>query len=266
VNDGRVKTALRGRVVVVVGASGGIGSATVRALYRRGATLALAAPGDALLDRIAAEVAAAGTPSIAVPTDLAQRGDIDRLVSQTVDAFGRIDVLVNAAGITSRPALTDESDADLERVVAINLLGCARTMHAILPVMMAQRSGSIVNIGSVAGEIGVMGMYSATKFGLRGLTDSVRREVRSHGIDVTLIEPGFVQTPMNPPEPKLPPPEIVANAVVAAIRRPRRCVIIPPVYRGAVLVAGLLPGILDRLPASSYGGPVSNGKAPTTRP
>ena len=78
-------------------------------------------------------------------------------------------------------------------MLAVNLLGAARMMHAVLPVMKAQRRGAIVNVGSVAGEAGVLGMYSGSKFGLRGLNDSVRREVRSYGIGVTLIEPGFVQ-------------------------------------------------------------------------
>ncbi len=88
--------------------------------------------------------------------------------------------------------------------------------------MKAQRSGSIISLGSVAGEIGVLGIYSATKFGLRGLSDTVRREVRSYGIGVTLIEPGFVQTSMNPAMTNLPSPDIVADAIIAAIRRPRR--------------------------------------------
>ena len=88
-------------------------------------------------------------------------------------------MLANVAGIGSSPSLCDCTDDELERVLAVNLLGAARLMHAVLPVMKAQRRGAIVNVGSVAGEAGVMGIYSASKFGLRGLSDSVRREVRS---------------------------------------------------------------------------------------
>ena len=236
---------LQGRVAIVVGASGGIGAATVRALCREGATVVLAALPDALLDAIAAEVAYSGVPSLVVPTDITRREDIDVLVARTLVEFGRIDVLVNAAGIATRPSIADETDADLERMVAINLLGCARAMHAVMPIMKAQRSGSIISLGSVAGEIGVLGIYSATKFGLRGLSDTVRREVRSYGIGVTLIEPGFVQTSMNPAMTNLPSPDIVADAIIAAIRRPRRRVIVPGSYRFVVAIAKAAPGMLD---------------------
>jgi len=98
-------------------------------------------------------------------------------------------VLANVAGVGSSPSFCDSTDEELERVLAVNLLGAARMMHAVLPIMKAQRRGSIVNVGSIAGGSGVMGMYSGSKFGLRGLTDSVRREVRSENIGVTLIEP-----------------------------------------------------------------------------
>ncbi|MBV8601288.1 MAG: SDR family oxidoreductase, partial [Candidatus Eremiobacteraeota bacterium] len=104
----------------------------------------------------------------------------------------------------------------------------------------------IVNIGSIAGEAGIMGIYSASKFGLRGLTDSVRREVRSLGISVTLIEPGFVRTPMNAAMgDRLPSPEIVAEAVVDAIARPRRRRIVPRRYRVALLLFKAFPPLTD---------------------
>jgi NAD(P)-dependent dehydrogenase (short-subunit alcohol dehydrogenase family) len=161
-------------------------------------------------------------------------------------AYGRIDAVANVAGIGSSPALCDDSDAQIESVLAVNLLGAARLMHAVLPYMKAQRSGAIVNVGSVAGEAGVMGIYSASKFGLRGLTDSVRREVRSYGVGVTLIEPGFVRTVLNSAMSGLPGPEIVAKAIVRAVVRPRRLVIVPwwP-YRWAVLAVKLFPGLTD---------------------
>jgi len=243
---------LHGRVAIVVGASGGIGAATVDALFRDGATVVLAGLEDERLEEVASAAEARGASYLVVPTDITRRVDVDRLIARTLVAFGRVDVLVNAAGIATRPSLADESDTDLERVVAINLLGCARTIHAVLPIMKAQRSGSIVSIGSVAGKIGILGIYSATKFGLRGLCDSVRREVRSLGIGVTLIEPGFVQTPMNPPTPRLPPPDIVADAVISAIRRPRRSVIVPSRYRVAVMLENAFPGALDLIFGSAH--------------
>ena len=236
---------LSDRVAVVAGASGGIGSATVRALLACGMRVVLAAPQNALLDALARETAPFGDRVLIVPTDITRRGDVDLLVAKTLVAFRRIDVLANVAGIGSAPSLCESTDDELERVLAVNLLGAARLMHAVLPVMKAQRSGAIVNVGSVAGEAGVMGIYSASKFGLRGLSDSVRREVRSFGIGVTLIEPGFVATSMNPAMNGLPGPEIVAGAIVAAIARPRRTRIVPWSYRLAVLLIKAFPGFTD---------------------
>jgi NAD(P)-dependent dehydrogenase (short-subunit alcohol dehydrogenase family) len=239
---------LRGRVAVVTGASGGIGAAAVRALARAGTHLVLAAPKSESerLAALAAEVEAQGVRALVVPTDVTVRADVDALVAAAVEGFETVDVLANVAGVGSSPSLCDQTRDEIDRVVAVNLLGCAHTMHAVLPVMKLRRSGSIVNIGSVAGEAGVMGVYSASKFGLRGLTDSVRREVRSFGIGVTLIEPGFVRTPMNAAMGDgLPGPEIVAEAIVRAAQRPRRRVIVPWYYGIPVFIANAFPGLVD---------------------
>jgi len=234
------------RVAIVAGASGGIGVVTVRALLAAGFRVVAAAPQDALLEALRAELAAASGRAIVVATDITVPADVERLAARALVDFGRIDALVNLAGIGSTPSLADDTDARMERVVAINLLGAARLMRAVLPVMKAQRRGAIVNVGSVAGEVGVMGIYSGTKFGLRGLTDSVRREVAADGIGVTLVEPGFVRTAMNAGMGDgLPDPSIVAAAIVAAIDRPRRRVIVPGWYRGVVFVANRLPGFID---------------------
>jgi len=239
---------LKGSVAIVTGASGAIGSATVRAFAAAGANVVLAAPASQMpeMERIAGEVQRNGVRALAVATDVTVRGDVDRLVSTTMDAFESIDVLANVAGTSSSPALLDDSDADLERVVTVNLLGCARAMHAVLPVMKLQRRGAIVNVGSVAGEAGVMGIYSASKFGLRGLSDTVRREAKSWNVGVTLIEPGLVRSPLNPAwGDNLPPPEIVASAIVRAATRPRRRVIVPWFYAPGVFIANAFPGLID---------------------
>ncbi|MGB8266636.1 MAG: SDR family oxidoreductase [Candidatus Velthaea sp.] len=234
------------RVAIVAGASGGIGSVTVRTLLRDGFRVVAAAPEDALLAALRDELVSAGERARVVATDITKRDDVDRLVATALVAFGRIDALVNLAGIGSTPSLADDTDARMERVVAVNLLGAARLMQAVLPAMKAQRRGAIVNIGSVAGEVGVMGIYSGTKFGLRGLTDTVRREVRSDGIGVTLVEPGFVRTQMNAAMGDgLPDPQIVADAIAAAIDRPRRRVIVPGWYRIPVALAHHFPWLFD---------------------
>jgi len=239
--------AARERVAIVAGASGGIGSATVRALLRAGWSLVLAALQDELLDALAREVAPYGERVVVVPTDITRRAEVDALVARALVRFRRIDVLVNVAGIGSSPSFAESTDEEIERVLAVNLLGAARTIHAVLPVMKAQRSGSIVNVGSVAGEAAVLGIYSASKFGLRGLNDSLRRELRSDGIGVTLIEPGFVRTPMNAAMNGLPGPEIVADAILAAIVRPRRKHIVPGNYRFPVLLFKAFPQLADRV-------------------
>lgn len=237
---------LSGQVAIVAGASGGIGSATVRTLAQRGADVVVAAPEAEILDKLARESIAAGVRALAVPTDLTRRSEIDRLVAKTLVTFGRIDVLINVAGVGSSPSLCESSDEELERVLAVNLLGPARLIQAVLPAMKAQRSGSIVNVGSIAGEAGIMGIYSSSKFGLRGLSDSVRREVRSFNVAVSLIEPGFVRSPMNAAMgDRLPGPEVVAEAIVAAILHPRRRVIVPGNYRLPLLLFKAFPGLVD---------------------
>jgi NAD(P)-dependent dehydrogenase (short-subunit alcohol dehydrogenase family) len=238
---------LRGRVAIITGASGGIGTATVRAFARRGCFVVLAAPESERpqLEAIATEARGLRAHALVVPADLTRRPDIDRLVARTIAEFGRVDVLANVAGIGSCPSICDSSDEELERVISVNLLACARLMHAVLPIMKSRRSGSIVMVGSIAGEAGVMGIYSASKFGLRGLCDTVRREVRSYGIGVTLIEPGFVRTPMNAAMSGLPGPEVVADAIAAAVTRPRRRHIVPRRYRIPVFIFSRLPWFTD---------------------
>ena len=238
-------SALDGRVAIVAGASGGIGRATVRAMLARGMRVVAAAPRDALLDALEGELAPFGGRALVVPTDITRRADVDVLAARALVAFGRIDALANVAGIGSSPSFCDATDAEIERVFAVNLLGAARMMHAVLPAMKAQRAGAIVNVGSIAGEAAVMGAYSGSKFGLRGLNDSVRREVRSYGIGVTLIQPGFVATPMNAGMTNLPGPEIVADAIVDAIARPRRSVIVPASYRVPVYLMRTFPALAD---------------------
>jgi NAD(P)-dependent dehydrogenase (short-subunit alcohol dehydrogenase family) len=233
-------------VAIITGAAGGIGSATAKALALQGASLVLTDVASSGLEALAATLRPAGANIRTEVADITHREDIDRVITAALQTFGRVDVLANIAGVSTSPSLCDATDQDLERVVTVNLLGCARTMHAVLPIMKNQRSGSIVNVGSVAGEAGVMGIYSASKFGLRGLSDSVRREVRSFGVNVTLIEPGFVRTSFNATtNGRLPGPEIVADAVVSAIRRPRRRRVVPASYYLPIFLMTAFPGITD---------------------
>jgi NAD(P)-dependent dehydrogenase (short-subunit alcohol dehydrogenase family) len=239
---------LNGAAAILVGASGGIGSATARAFARAGVNLVLSAPEceRERLEALAAKAQSSGVRALAVPADVTVRSDVDRLIAIALVEFGRIDVLAYLAGIGSSPSLCDSTDDEIASVLAVNLLGCARVMRAVLPAMKARKSGVIVNVGSIAGEAGIMGVYSASKFGMRGLTDSVRREVRADGIRIALIEPGFVRTPMNAAMgDSLPGPEVVADAILDAVRRPRRVRIVPIRYVLPVVLARAFPGLVD---------------------
>jgi NAD(P)-dependent dehydrogenase (short-subunit alcohol dehydrogenase family) len=231
-------------VVIVTGASSGIGLATALRLGRAGNTIVLTARRATELADVVRDIESNGGVAVAVPADVRDPATADLLVARTLEAGGRIDALVNNAGVGGTASIMAD-DAEVDAMLDVNLRAPIRLMRAVVPVMRAQGSGAIVNIGSVAGEIGVGGVYSATKFGLRGLTDSARRELAGTGIGVTLIEPGHIATPLNPRK-NLPGPEIVAAAVEKALRRPRRRIVVPLKYRAAMLVAHTLPAVIDR--------------------
>lgn len=199
------------------------------------------------LEQIKAEIEQAGGRALAVPTDISRRDEIDRLVKTTIDALGRIDILINNAGIGGNTALSSGDDVMIERVIAVNLAGPARLTQAALPYMRQQGQGVIVNIGSVAGELATSTLYSATKFGLRGLNDALRRELKQDNIDVVLIAPGFIRTDMTVELKRvpMPGPDIVARMVTEAIRRPRRKIVVPWPYRVLMLIGKLLPDLTD---------------------
>jgi short-subunit dehydrogenase len=235
------------RVVIVTGASGGIGRAAALRLGRAGTTVVLAARRGDQLAAVATRIRAAGGEAVAVPADLRDPAAIEALTATALGVTGRIDVLINNAGIGG-PATVRLDDAELTAMVEVNLLAPIRLMRSVLPAMLAAGAGSIVNIGSVAGEVGIGGVYSATKFGLRGITDSVRREVAGTGVGVTLIEPGRIGTEMNARDAdRLPGPDVVVDAIERALRRPRRRIVVPWRYRMSMLAAAALPGVTDRM-------------------
>jgi NAD(P)-dependent dehydrogenase (short-subunit alcohol dehydrogenase family) len=251
-------------VVIVTGASSGIGRVIAVRLAARGDTVVLAARRAAELESVAAEIATAGGTAVPVPTDVTDPRAVDALVERALTVTGRIDALINNAGAGGdKSILADE--AEVRAVVEVNLLAPIRLMRAVVPIMREQGSGSIVNIGSVAGEIGISGIYSATKFGLRGMNDSVRRELAGTGIGVTLVEPGHIATDMTAHRSGLPGPEIVAAAVERALTRPRRRVVVPGKYRAAILLANALPAIPDRLYAGEAAGKKSRSTGNTDR-
>jgi short-subunit dehydrogenase len=241
-------------ILIITGASSGIGAATARELARRGVTVVLAARRVEELNQMADELTQRGYKALAVPTDVRSRESIDHLVAQTIAAYGRVDGLVNVAGIGGGGIIERASDEVLEAMVMINLLAPARLIQAALPYMKHDGSAAIVNIGSIAGEMGTNGMYSATKFGVRELSDSLRRELWTKRISVSLIEPGYIRTALTAKmKGSLPGPEIVAQAVARVLEHPRRVVVVPPSWRLMLLGVRLFPALADRLFGSPQG-------------
>lgn len=188
---------LEGRVAIVTGASSGIGEATAAALARAGAQVAVAARRTGRLEELADRIRAAGGEALAVPTDVAVRGQVEALAERVVEAWGRVDVLVNNAGLMPLSPIREGRVDDWDRMIDVNVKGVLYGIAAVLPVMLEQGSGHVVNVGSVAGRRPFPGgtVYAATKFAVRALTAGMQLELSaSEGIRVTDIQPGVVDT------------------------------------------------------------------------
>jgi len=237
---------LAGRVALVTGASGGIGQATARELARQGASVVLAARRADLLDALASELGASGVDALSVPTDLTDSAQIERLVERALERFGKIDILVNNAGIGSSRSLAKTPPDAIRRELEINLVGAILLTRAILPGMLERKRGAIISIASVAGHVAVEPLYSATKFGIRGFSYALRRQLRGSGVTVSVVSPGFIRTPMTRGNRlPMPGPEVVARKVAALVRKPKREVIVPGVYRIALWFERYLPWLVD---------------------
>jgi 3-oxoacyl-[acyl-carrier protein] reductase len=189
---------LDGRVSLVTGASRGIGRAIARALAAEGASVVLAARDEARLAEAVAEIAAAGGKAEALAMDVADRDSVEAGVERLLSGHGRIDHLVNNAGVTRDNLLVRMKDEEWQQVLATNLTGVFLCTRAALRTMLKQRSGRIVNVTSVVGLAGNAGQanYAASKAGIVGFTKSVAREVASRGITANAIAPGFIETEM----------------------------------------------------------------------
>ena len=251
-----------GKVVIITGASSGIGEATARAFGRAGARMVLAARRLDRLEALAAEIEAlgGGAQALAVSADLGQLADIQEMVRRARDRFGRVDVLFNNAGLGRFDWLEQLDPADdIAAQVVVNLLGVMQTTRQVLPLMIAQRSGHIVNMASVAGLVGTptYSIYAASKFGVRGFSEALRREVAPWGIRVSAIYPGGVttefgsrarikrRTGVTTPGWLELSPEDVARGVLGLVRRPRPSLIMPWAFRLAAYGNQLFPWLVD---------------------
>ncbi|MBD2343228.1 3-oxoacyl-[acyl-carrier-protein] reductase [Anabaena subtropica] len=190
---------LRGQVAVVTGASRGIGRAIALELANYGATVVVNyASSSTAADSVVAEITNAGGEAIALQADVSQADQVDNLINEVIEKFNRIDILVNNAGITRDTLLLRMKLEDWQSVIDLNLTGVFLCTRAVSKLMLKQRAGRIINITSVAGQMGNPGQanYSAAKAGVIGFTKTIAKEFASRGITVNAVAPGFITTDM----------------------------------------------------------------------
>ena len=190
---------LKDRVAIITGPAKGMGAAITLAFGSEGARLALVGRDTAAIEPVAAEAKRPGAQAIIVPCDLTDPAQCERAARQTKETYGRIDILVNVAGGSGPIGKTgvETTPEEFDDIVTLNMNGCFHTMRAVLPTMMAQRYGKIVNVGGTFGMRGRAGRmaYSASKWGLRGITKSFALEVGAYNINVNCVAPGMVDGP-----------------------------------------------------------------------
>ena len=234
------------KVAIVTGASSGIGAATARELARRGAWVVLAARRTDELETQVHAITQAGGRAIAVPTDVTDPAQVMRLVERTREAFGQVDVLVNNAGANWVKPLAETSAEEIIRLLQVNLLGAMLVTRAVLPEMQQRHQGAIISVGSVASHVAIEPLYSAAKFGVRGFSLALRRQLAGSGISVSLVTPGNIRTRMTSGlRERMPEPGLVASTIADLVIHPRREVIVPLKYHAIVWLDQLLPGIAD---------------------
>ncbi|MBA2951144.1 SDR family NAD(P)-dependent oxidoreductase [Streptomyces himalayensis] len=235
---------LTGTVALVTGASSGIGEATARQLAEHGASVALVARRKDRLDVLAAEIEKVGGTALVVEADITNRTQAEAAVERTVEHFGRLDTLVNNAGLMLLGPVVGADAEEWERMTAVNVQGLLYTTRAALPHMLkaaedgTRRVADIVNISSIAGRVAWngYGVYNLTKFGVNGFTESLRQEVTQRHVRVGVLEPGGVKTELdshNKPDihsemiqpfldtTEILAPEDIADGVTYMVTRPR---------------------------------------------
>lgn len=257
---------VKGAVVVITGAAGGIGRATALRFARTGAHVVLAGRRTEALEEVAARCRSRGVRALAVPTDVTDAAAVDRLAQRTVEQFGRIDVWVNCASVGLFASVADSPLEDVRRLLDVNVMGYVHGARAALAHMRRQGAGVLVNVSSVIGVVpqpyGFA--YAMAKAAVRALSVSLRSELRLagvRGIDVVTVIPAAFDTPFFQqaanytghevqPIPPVYGPRQAARTIVRAVRRPRREVPAGLMARATVLQHRLAPGLTERVMAS----------------
>jgi 3-oxoacyl-[acyl-carrier protein] reductase len=213
---------LKGKVAIVTGGGQGIGKAIVTRLAQSGANVVVADVNLEQATHTAQEIQALGVDAIALKVDVSDRASVESAIKQVFDRFERVDILVNNAGITRDNLILRMKPEDWDLVLAINLKGAFNCTQALLPKLLKQRSGRIVNIASVMGLVGNPGQanYSASKAGLIGFTRSAAKEVASRGITINAIAPGFIETAMTQKLPDAARAEMLKHVPLGIVGTP----------------------------------------------
>ncbi len=251
---------LKGKVVLITGASSGFGADAARLFAREGCLVILTARRVERLQALAEEIQAAGGQAAVFPLDVTDRAQVESVVGAVIEQFGRVDILFNNAGLGRLDWLEALDWQDIDSQIDVNLRGAIQVVRAVLPYMLRQRNGHIINMVSVAGRIAapLYSVYAATKFGLRAFTDALRREVAPYGVHVSGIYPGSASTEfglhagdsiarrsMRFPSWVHMPSQYVARKVVALAKRPRRTLILPWWMVPILWVDAHFPALVD---------------------
>jgi NADP-dependent 3-hydroxy acid dehydrogenase YdfG len=187
---------IKGKVVVITGASSGMGEAAAKHLSSLGATVVLGARRADRIEKLAKEIVDDGGKALAIAADVTQRNQVKKLVDAAIEQFGRVDVLLNNAGVMLLSLMESLHVDEWDKMIDVNIKGVLNGIAAVLPYMKEQKSGQIINTSSVAGHKVFNGsaVYSATKYAVRALTEGLRMEVKPYNIRTTIVCPGAVKT------------------------------------------------------------------------
>jgi short-subunit dehydrogenase len=251
---------LNEQVIVITGASSGIGRETALRAAKKGATVVLVARNQVALNQVELEILNEGGKAQAMVADVTIPAEMEQVVREAVARFGHIDTWVNNASISMYATFDNTSIEEFEQILRINVLGVVNGTKAVLPVMKTQRQGTIINIGSVLSQRGVplQSAYVAAKHAIKGFTETLRLELMhdKSGINVTLIMPASINTPffnharskmgVKPqPVPPVYTPGLVADAILIAAQHPRRDIIVGSFAQMLVFMEKFMPAFLD---------------------